>query len=70
MRVCGLKWFEEDLSKVDRCLTPWLFVVLHRPMYVIYPHRSNRIVAEHLREQLEFLMDRYMVDLVLVSPTC
>ncbi len=36
-------------------------------MYVIYPHRSNRIVAEHLREQLEFLLDRYFVDLVLVS---
>ncbi|KAK9868893.1 hypothetical protein WJX84_002861 [Apatococcus fuscideae] len=58
-------WFEEDLSKVDRCVTPWLFVVLHRPMYVIYPHRSNRVVAEHLREQLEFLLERYMVDLVL-----
>ena len=62
-----LQWFEEDLSKVDRCVTPWLFVVLHRPMYCIYPHRSNRIVAEHLREQLEFLLDRYFVDLVLVS---
>ena len=42
--VC-LQWLEQHLEGIDRCLTPWLVVGMHRPMYVVHPHKSNRIVA-------------------------
>lgn len=34
-------------------------------MYVVFPHKSNRIVGGHLRNQLEELFDEFKVDLVL-----
>ena len=34
---------------MDRCVTPWLVAAMHRPMYVVYPHKSNRIVGGALR---------------------
>lgn len=37
-------WLQYELENVDRCRTPWLVVVLHRPMYVVYPHKQNREV--------------------------
>lgn len=43
------QWIKRDLARVDRCTTPWLVVGMHRPMYVVFPHKSNRIVGEHLR---------------------
>jgi len=48
-----------------RCVTPWLVVLLHRPMYVIYPHKSNRDVGEHIRNQIESLLLHYKVDLTI-----
>lgn len=48
-----------------RCVTPWLVVLLHRPMYVIYPHKSNREVGEHIRNQIESLLLHYKVDLTV-----
>lgn len=43
---CGdLQWLRQDLESVDRCSTPWLIVGMHRPMYVVYPHKSNRVVG-------------------------
>jgi hypothetical protein len=26
-------WLDAELAKVDRCRTPWLVLLLHRPMY-------------------------------------
>ncbi len=46
---------------MDRCSTPWLVVGMHRPMYVVFPHKSNRDVGDHLREQLEDLLLDYKV---------
>ena len=43
------QWLERDLRLVDRCSTPWVVLSMHRPMYVVYPHKSNRIVGDHLR---------------------
>lgn len=40
------QWLQADLASVDRCVTPWLVVASHRPMYVVYPHKSNRDVGE------------------------
>ncbi|KAL0023220.1 hypothetical protein WJX79_005106 [Trebouxia sp. C0005] len=59
------RWLEQHLEGIDRCLTPWLVVGMHRPMYVVHPHKSNRIVAEHLRASLESLFNQYNVDLVV-----
>lgn len=39
--------------------------MLHRPLYVIYPHKSNREVGEHIRAQIETLLLRYKVDMTL-----
>ncbi|KAG1677551.1 hypothetical protein FOA52_014449 [Chlamydomonas sp. UWO 241] len=58
-------WLQADLQSVHRCATPWLVVLQHRPMYVVFPHKSNLIVGDHLREYLEDLFLEYKVDLVL-----
>ena len=44
-----LQWLVADLAAVDRCRTPWVVLSMHRPMYVVYPHKSNRVVGDHLR---------------------
>ncbi|KAG2445750.1 hypothetical protein HXX76_000356 [Chlamydomonas incerta] len=58
-------WLADDLAAVDRCATPWVVVGIHRPMYVVYPHKDNRIVGEHIRAAIEDLLLQYRVDLVL-----
>ncbi|KAK9811159.1 hypothetical protein WJX73_007407 [Symbiochloris irregularis] len=59
------KWLRQDLESVDRCTTPWLIVGMHRPMYVVFPHKSNRVVGRHMRGFLEELFDANEVDMVL-----
>ena len=46
--VVVVQWLEWHLEGIDRCVTPWLVVGAHRPMYVVHPHKSNRIVAGQL----------------------
>lgn len=46
------QWLEAELEGVDRCVTPWLLVGMHRPMYVPYPHKSNRVVGRHLQARI------------------
>ena len=48
-------------------MTPWLFIGMHRPMYVPYPHKSNRIVGRHLQDILEDLFLEREVDLVMTG---
>eukprot|EP00983_Pelagomonas_calceolata_P064883 1148336-Pelagomonas_calceolata.AAC.4 len=60
-------WLERDLSSVDRCKTPWLALVLHRPMYVVYPHEENRQIGEELRAMLEPLLLHHRVDLTIAA---
>jgi hypothetical protein len=55
-------WLEADLRSVDRCVSPWLVLAIHRPLYVVYPHKSNRYVGDHLRASLEPLLREYRVD--------
>jgi len=61
------QWLEEELASVDRCVTPWLILLLHRPMYVVYPHKSNRDVGEHIQASLEDLLERYRVDATIAG---
>jgi hypothetical protein len=58
-------WLQAELQSVDRCRTPWLVVVMHRPMYVVFPHKDNRVVGEHLAQQIEGLLAASDVDLVI-----
>lgn len=51
----------------SRCVTPWLVVLLHRPMYVVFPHKSNREVGEHIRAQIEPLLLQHKVDLTIAG---
>ena len=62
-----MQWLEADLADVDRCVTPWLFIGMHRPMYVPYPHKSNRIVGRHLQDILEDLFLEREVDMVMTG---
>ncbi|BDA43217.1 probable inactive purple acid phosphatase 27 [Coccomyxa sp. Obi] len=59
------EWLEAELEGVDRCVTPWLLVGMHRPMYVPYPHKSNRVVGRHLQDILEDLFLKHEVDMVM-----
>ena len=45
LRGPTLQWLKRDLQLVDRCATPWVVLGMHRPMYVVYPHKSNRRVG-------------------------
>lgn len=59
------RWLKKDLMSVDRCKTPWLIVGQHRGLYVIYPHKSNRVSAKFLRKSVEKLYLKAEVDLVV-----
>ncbi len=56
-------WLEATLAAVDRCTTPWLLLALHRPLYVVHPHKDNRVVGQHLRDAIESLLDRWVASL-------
>lgn len=61
------EWLVHDLASADRCRTPWLVVGLHRPMYVVYPHKDNRVVGDHIRDAIEDVLVRYDVDLTIAG---
>ncbi|KAJ9533345.1 hypothetical protein QJQ45_026425 [Haematococcus lacustris] len=65
--LLAVMWLEADLAGVDRCKTPWVVVGMHRPQYVVYPHKDNRIVADHLRDFIEDLMLEYNVDITIAG---
>lgn len=65
-------WLESDLASVNRTLTPWLVIEMHRPMYVtevVYDNETKSwqgpIVAEGMQDEIEDLLYTYQVDVVL-----
>ncbi|ENH74289.1 Acid phosphatase [Fusarium oxysporum f. sp. cubense race 1] len=56
-------WLKEDLRNVDRCKTPWVIVMGHRPMYS--SHGGNYHL--HLREAFEMLFLKHKVDLYIAG---
>jgi acid phosphatase type 7 len=59
-------WIESDLASVDRCRTPWLVFVGHRPMYInaddfFYPE-GKQTTAIELQAALEHLLHKHKVD--------
>jgi hypothetical protein len=62
------EWLVDDLQKVDRCLTPWVLVSMHRPMYTTYSKHFKQ-VAHGLRAAVEDLFLEHGVNLVLSGHT-
>ncbi|EWY82993.1 acid phosphatase [Fusarium oxysporum NRRL 32931] len=57
------QWLKNDLASVDRCKTPWVIVMGHRPMYS--SHGGNYHL--HLREAFEKLLLKHKVDLYIAG---
>ena len=55
------QWLSDDLSKVDRKTTPWIFAVHHKPLYTASNHSSDMTT----RAAWQPLYDQYKVDFVL-----
>lgn len=62
------KWLEKDLARVDRSKTPWVVLTAHRMMYTTQLGEDADLkVSIHFREELEGLMWKYKVNLMLVG---
>lgn len=60
-------WAAARLLSVDRRVTPWSILALHRPLYVPFPHKANREFGRVLRAALEPLLLAAGVDVVLAG---
>jgi len=59
-------WLQNDLAKVNRSITPWLVVEMHRPMYNSeLVNWLNPIVSVGMQNEIEYLLNDYKTDLVL-----
>ncbi|EGD81796.1 hypothetical protein PTSG_13240 [Salpingoeca rosetta] len=58
------KFFQKDLSSVDRNVTPWIVFGGHRPMYYVLEDGSH--IDPHF-QVLEPLLVKHQVDLILVG---
>jgi len=61
------KWLAAQLSAVDREVTPWVVVELHRPMYNNENYGADYATGIRIRLQLEALLLAHHVDLVLAG---
>ncbi|DBA03006.1 TPA: hypothetical protein N0F65_003194 [Lagenidium giganteum] len=59
-----IQWLQDDLRRVDRDLTPWLFVHLHRPLYCSERFVGDNTVSLLLQANLEDLFFKYRVHVV------
>ena len=60
-------WLENDLKSVNRSCTPWLILLLHRPIYSSQRFIPDFEVTTRLRVALEELLYYNKVDLVLAG---
>eukprot|EP01084_Bolivina_argentea_P261749 442465_1 len=63
----GAKWLLNDLENVNKTVTPWIILSIHRPLYVSQDYPSDLVVATHLIDELEPMLYKYNVDLVLTG---
>lgn len=57
-------WLLADLARVDRTVTPWLFVHLHRPLYCSVAFAGDYYRSLLYRDELELVFATYHVDIV------
>lgn len=60
-------WLARDLAAVDRALTPWLLVELHRPLYNAEAYAGDYNTSLGLRACYEDLFLAFRVDVVLAG---
>ncbi|KAF0991563.1 hypothetical protein HZS_6333 [Henneguya salminicola] len=60
------KWLEKDLEGVNRKTTPWVIVVIHRPMYISTPNKFYD-PASNVVFILEPLLIKYKVDFFMAG---
>ncbi|CAA7027934.1 unnamed protein product [Microthlaspi erraticum] len=58
-------WLKEDLSKVDRTVTPWLVATMHPPWYNSYSSHYQEF--ECMRQEMEELLYQHRVDMVFAG---
>ena len=58
-------FLQQDLATVNRAVTPWVVVEMHRSMYESEAYVEQMKVAKGLRDQIEDLLVQHSVDLVL-----
>jgi hypothetical protein len=61
------EWLAAQLAAVDRELTPWVVVELHRPMYNNEDYPADYNTGLRIRTALEPLLLQHSVDLVLAG---
>jgi len=59
------QWMDQDLSAVNRTITPWVILGGHRPMYCSGNYTSDYQMAVQIQIHLEDLLYRHEVDLCL-----
>jgi len=63
-------WLEETLASVDRTVTPWVIITMHRPIYTTQEcETGDYVVGLYLRQELDPLFYKYKVNLALVAHT-
>ncbi|GLJ05566.1 hypothetical protein SUGI_0020340 [Cryptomeria japonica] len=60
-------WLKEELPKVNRSETPWLFVIMHSPVYT--SNTKHYMEGESMRVQFESWFTDYKVDIVFTGHT-
>ena len=60
-------WLLADLQSVDRAITPWVVIEIHRPLYTNENWEDQHRTALGLRYEFEDLLQEYEVDLVLAG---
>lgn len=58
-------WLKEDLSKVDRAVTPWLVATMHPPWYNSYSSHYQEF--ECMRQEMEELLYQHRVDVIFAG---
>eukprot|EP00246_Nothoceros_aenigmaticus_P004839 TRINITY_DN16556_c0_g1_i1.p1 TRINITY_DN16556_c0_g1~~TRINITY_DN16556_c0_g1_i1.p1 ORF type:complete len:264 (+),score=7.88 TRINITY_DN16556_c0_g1_i1:312-1103(+) len=59
------EWLVGDLKKVDRSLTPWVFILTHAPWYNTY--NAHFLEGEVQRTAVEYFVRKYRVDAVFAG---
>ena len=57
-------WLKDDLTSVNRDITPWIIVVMHCPWYSSNINHYSDIQTVQMRESMESLFYQYRVNIV------
>jgi hypothetical protein len=60
-----INWLRSDLAAVNRSVTPWVVVMLHRPLYCSSSHVECEVYGPLLQDAVEALFVQYEVDFVI-----